>query len=255
MFSLKSDEAELAEKIIEHLDSGSREEGDLVRKSIGTLSDLAGIISSFPSVRDTKMLRGVVRDEHHLLTALCSFASNSHLLHIPTKVVLFRSFLVAKFHCFSLLHKLTMETPVFKSSLRKAILSILHTLMIEEVYFSCLDDPGFSWDTKTQLANDLVALWDSGTDPRGIRDLSALTSLWTARDAAPPSFGTMNGTTELLRISMELENDWREFLVGESTNDETRWALEEFLFGLTYEEIKQVRSRLTNYGIGAVNYD
>jgi hypothetical protein len=43
--------------------------------------------------------------------------------------------------------------------------------------------------------------------------------------------------------------------VEESTNDETRWALEEFLFGLSYEEIQRVRSRLKRFGIGAVGYD
>ena len=76
-----------------------------------------------------------------------------------------------------------------------------------------------------------------------------------ARDAAPPIFGTMDGNTELLRISIDMEHDWQEFLVDESENDQTRWALEEFLFGLSFEEIQQIRSRLKRFGVNAIGYD
>ena len=90
---------------------------------------------------------------------------------------------------------------------------------------------------------------------RGIRNLSALSALWRARDAAPPIFGTMDGNTELLRISIEMEKDWQDFLVEESTNKETRWALEEFLFGLSCEEIMQIRERLKRFGVSAIGYE
>jgi len=58
----------------------------------------------------------------------------------------------------------------------------------------------------------------------------------------------------LLRITIDLDEDWREFLLDESSNDETRSALEEFLFGLSWEEIQQIRSRLSRYGINAISY-
>jgi hypothetical protein len=135
------------------------------------------------------------------------------------------------------------------------ILSVIHTLMTEEVYFSCLNDPEFAPDVKLKLAYDLISLWDSGTDPRTVRHLPALDSLWTARDSSPPAFGTMNGTTELLRITMDMSSDWQEFLVANMANSETKWALEEFLFGLSYEEIATVRARLLKFGINAVGHD
>jgi hypothetical protein len=166
-----------------------------------------------------------------------------------------RSFLVAKFHAFSLLSFLAASKKDFQTQLRTIIFSVVSTLMAEAVYFSCLEDPGFSHNTKASLVNDLITLWDSGVDIRGVRHLSALTSLWIARDAAPPSFGTMNGSTELLRITIDMDEDWRDFLVEESSNDETRWALEEFLFGLSWEEIQNIRSRLVSHGINAIGYD
>jgi hypothetical protein len=212
-------------------------------------------VLAYPSIRDTQLLKGIIRDEGHLVESLLAFSPSSRILHIPTKVVAMRSFLVAKFHAFSLLLYLTADHEAFQDELRAVIFSVVSTLISEEVYFSCLEDPGFSHKTKASLADDLIALWDSGMDLRGIRHLSALSSLWLAREAAPPSFGTMDGNTELLRITIDLDDDWRNFLMVEASNTEARWALEEFLFGLSWEEIKEVRSTLSRFGITAVNYD
>jgi hypothetical protein len=65
----------------------------------------------------------------------------------------------------------------------------------------------------------------------------------------------MDGSSELIRISIDLGEDWHDFLVDHVSDDETRWALEEFLFGLSYEEIFEVRSRLKHFGISAVSAD
>ncbi|GHV24498.1 hypothetical protein FACS189498_1740 [Spirochaetia bacterium] len=255
MLVLKKDELRLIEDIETYLDSKAIDEGKMVRARFDCLQKFAEAISQYPSIRETQILRGEQRDEAKLLEALCSFAASSRLLHIPARVVAVRSFLVAKFQTFSFLAMLVREIDEFYPPLRTMMLSVICTLMAEEVYFSCLDDPSFPRDTKTALANDLLSLWDSGTDLRSVRHLPALESLWFARDAAPPSFGTMDGASELLRITIEMEEDWRDFLVNQSADNETRWALEEFLFGLSHEEIQDVRIRLRRFGITAVGAD
>ena len=233
----------------------SSSDRELVNERFDHLRSLGEAVFSYPSIRHTQLLKGIIRDEGHLVDSLLSFSSPSRLLYIPTKVVAMRSFLVAKFHAFSLLSYLTSSREDFHGAVRSVIFSVISTLMTEAVYFSCLEDQDFSQSTKASLADDLIAIWDSGIDLRGIRHLTALSSLWVAREAAPPSFGTMDGNTEVLRITIDLEEDWRGFLVDEADNNETRWALEEFLFGLSWEEILQVRSRLAGSGINAVSYD
>ena len=255
MLELSQDETRLVQSIVQYLDSQNPEESALVKRRFECLDTLGTAISQYPSIRETQKLRGVERSEEQLLQSLCSFASSSHLLHIPAKVVATRSYLVAKYQAFSLLHILAGDREDFNASLRRAILTVIHTLMTEEVYFSCLDDPGFSIQIKVNLANDLILLWDSGTDSRTVQHLPALDALWTARDSSPPAFGTMNATSELLRITIDMGEDWQEFLVAHVSINETRWALEEFLFGLSYEEIETVRSRLIKSGISAVGHD
>jgi hypothetical protein len=251
----------------------SDEETQLVTEIEGALAqadsqDLAGLheryeclvglgkaVSRFPSVRESQRLMGQERDEAKLIQSLCSFSSGNHLLHIPTKVLAIRGFLVAKFHYYTMLHTISRNEPSWARAIRSGAFQVISTLMAEAVYFSCLEDPGFSHDVKLGIANDLISLWDSGTDPRTNRHLPALEALWAAREETPPAFGTMDGNSELFLISFEMGPDWRDFLGDGSTNDETRWALEEFLFGLSFEEIRQVRARLLRFRINAVNYD
>ena len=254
---LSGDEEFLIEKSEEWLKEKNIQDYNLVHERFRRLRYLGDAVFEYPSIKETQFVRDILVNEHQLTESLLFFSSASHLLRIPTKVAALRSFLVAKFHAFALLAKLTAENPSLNVPAQDITFSVVFTLMAEDVYFSCLDDPTFSYNTKSTLAHDLIALWDSGTDLRSIHHLMALSSLWIARDSAPPSFGTMDGTTELLRISIDMgtETEWEDFLKEESTNEKTRWALEEFLFGLSYEEIKQVRGRLQRYGVSSISHD
>jgi hypothetical protein len=252
---LTPEERRLAAEIEEALAaSGSPDLGG-VRDRFACLHTLGTAVSQFPSVRDSQRLMGEERDEGQLIGALCSFSSTNHMLHIPTKVLTIRSFLVAKFHYYAMLQALTRHDDRWNRSLKTRMFQVISTLMAEAVYFSCLEDPGFSRNIKLGIANDLISLWDSGTDPRTNRHLPALEALWIAREETPPAFGTMDGNSELFRLSFEMGPDWRDFLTAGAASDEIRWTLEEFLFGLSYEEIRQVRARLLRFRINAVNYD
>jgi len=253
---LSEEEELLVGKIEQWLRINKPQDHILIHERFRRLRNLGNAVFDYPSIKNTQFVRDILVNENHLTESLLAFSTASHLLRTPTKVVALRCFLVAKFHAFSLLSQLTKGLDDFYKPTRSISFSIIFTLMAENVYFSCLEDSMFSENTKAKLADDLIAIWDSGTDPRSIRHLNALSSLWAARDSAPPSFGTMDGNTELLRISFDMgrETEWEDFLKEESTNDKTRWALEEFLFGLSYEEILQVRSRLRKYGITSVSH-
>jgi hypothetical protein len=248
-------EEQLVQEILTYLESGKCEDLETARTRISCLRELGTVISRFPSIRQGQMIRGEKRDAETLIESISAFTHPSHLLRSPTRVVAVRSYLVAKSHAFTMLAILVQDRPEFYVPVRRIIFSIICTLMIEEVYFSCLGDTSFSEHIRFRLANDLVTLWDSGVDPHAIEHLPALEALWAARDSAPPSFGTMDGASELVRISSDLGDDWSKFLVKTISNDETLQALEEFLFGLSYEEILEVRSRLLRFGISAVGND
>jgi len=253
--SLTESEDQLVSDIEAWLMERHPEDGRVVADSFLRLRSLGDAVFAYPSIRDAQLLRGEVFDKDRLVKSLLELSSSSRLLRIPTKIIAMRGFLVAKFHSFALLSSLTAEREDFRKKVKEVVFSVISTLIAETVYFSCLDDPHFSHNTKACLARDLIELWDSGVDLRGLRHLSALSALWLARNSTHPNFGTMDGNTEILRLTMDLDEDWCEFLKEESSNDQTRWALEEFLFGLSWEEIQKIRGDLALRGIDSVGLD
>jgi hypothetical protein len=253
---LSAEEELLIKNVDEWLRENNPHEQVLISERFRRLRNLGHVVFDYPSIKDTTYVRDILVNEN-LTESLLAFSAISHLLRTPAKVAALRSFLIAKFHAFSRICTLTSGNNDLYKPARNISFSVVFTMMAEEVYFSCLEDPSFSSDTKTKLADDLISLWDSGIDPRSVRHLMALSSLWSARDSSPPCFGTMDGNSELLRISIDMDADteWLDFLKDESTNERTRWALEEFLFGLSFEEIAQVRSRLKKYGVSSVGHN
>jgi hypothetical protein len=255
VLSLKQSEKNLVKEIMVHLDADNPAEAEIVRERFDCLESFGKTIALFPLIRETQILLGSVRDDRMLVQSLVGLGPSSNLLHIPSRIQAVRSFLVTKFHAFSLLSKLIPGDPEFGGPLQSAIFSILFTIMAEDVYFSCINESSFPLDMKLNLAGELIALWDSGSELAMAKHFPALEALWMARNDSPPSFGTLNGTSEIFRISIDLGNDWHDFLIHKLADGETKWALDEFLFGLSYEELVSVRSRLKRFGINAVDFN
>jgi hypothetical protein len=252
----KFDEREesLLAEVVDFLRDEFPEEVSRVEERFACVRQLAEAINRFPRAEGVQQIRDLVRDERNLISVLRHTSPSSRLLHMPTRIVATRSLLVAKSHAFSLLSLLTTSRPDLQNSIRRAVFSIICLLMAEDVYISCLNEETFSQEKKDELSKDLFLLWNSGSDSRSSHYAPALEELWKARNSSPPCFGTMEGSSELIRISMDIEEKWQEFIVERIGQDQTRWALEEFLFGLSHEEIKALRARLRRFGISAVNY-
>lgn len=252
---LTEQELSLVEEVLTQLDTNVTDANEvaLVKQRFACLKVFGEAIALYPSVRESQSLRGYVRDKNQLVKSLVGLAPSAHLLRIPARIQAVRSILVTKFHSFSLLGKLLDPGSHLHEDVMAVVFSVMFTIMTEDVYFSCLDDPSVSEEIKFRLADELISLWDSGDEPAMIKHFPFLEALWVARNDSPPSFGTMDGTSELLRISINLNEDWHDFLLNQIGNEETKWALDEFLFGLSYEELISVRGRLKKFGIAAAD--
>jgi len=251
---LDENEQALVQESLQFLETEHPEDAELAKRRFQDLDLLGQAISRFPSVMESQLIRGVERNGKTLIASLTQFSRSSRILHTPSRVVASRSYLVAKAHAFSLLCILLDHAHPLQKALKSVIFKISCALMAEDVYLACLENPVFPLEKKMRLASDLVHLWEHGIDPRSVDHVPSLQALWAARDATPPSFGTLDGSSELVCLSMELDDEWQDFLLHNLNDEETKSALEEFLFGLSYEEIQQLRSRLVKYGICAIDH-
>lgn len=227
----------------------------IVADRVADLERLTRNIAHFPSLLERQEPLFEKRDQNTLLESLLAQHGNDKTLHMPTKAILGKGFLVAKFHLFMTLASISVKYEFPRHEIQEyknTALTLMFTVMAEDVYISLLDNTDLSVDLRQQIANALIILWEHRSD-QNVADMApVLGTVWRARRKIAPVFGTMVGTSELLLLSMEMDNAWIDFISQKAGVPEIAMALEEFLFGLTYEDIQRVKNILKDKGIHAI---
>ncbi len=256
IITFTKDEKVLLDEIFKEVESRSELSYGRIKKKLDDLEGVAQSISKYPSIKSTSQLAGSSRNVESLVSALCKMDSDSQLLTLPTKTILGRAYLVAKFHTFvaflKVAEKLQLAENLLKS-LHGAIFNIMFTIMAEDVYVFLLEDDTLSLKLREELALSLTDLWESRLDMNIQEFSSILVSLWNARAKIAPVFGTMLGTAEFFSLSTHVGAKWAHFISRKLVVKEIMWALEEFLFGISYEEILFVRKKLNEERIDSVS--
>lgn len=253
---LNPNERALVNRVFENLRVYSPETMVGVATRIMDLERLSVSISRYPSMHERGLLAGHLSDT--LIDTLCTIGDGERLLTLPTKAILGKGFLVAKFHAFVAVTKVAINSFFSDSDiqeLRQATLNIMFTLMAEDVYMSLLDDPNLKTDVRRDIAEALAELWEHRLDQNVISVAPVLDAVWSVRDKIAPNFGTMIGTSELLLLSIALEDSWLKFISNRLDQPDIGSALEEFLFGISFEDITLIRKELKNRSMSAIGRD
>lgn len=251
-------ERSLVNRVFENLRVYSPETMVGVATRIMDLERLSVSISRYPSMHERGYLAGQQRSSETLIDTLCTIGDGERLLALPTKAILGQGFLVAKFHAFAALTMVAVNSCFSDADiqeLRQATLNIMFTLMAEDVYLSILDDPNLNPPVRRDVAEALAELWEHRLDQNVTRVAPVLDAVWTVRDQIAPNFGTMIGTSELLLLSIALDENWQRFISNRLGDQDVASAMEEFLFGLSYEDISLIRKELRTRGLNAIGRD
>ena len=237
----------------------SESELEPLDKRIEDLKSLAAAVAKFPSLLERANLTGGTRTPTSLIDSLVnSNREGDTTLQLPSKATLGKGFLVAKLHTFSSMEKLARNARLDKksiSALHDETISMMFLLLAEDVYLNLIRDSSISMTFRRQLALSLLLLWEHRAD-QNISDISpVLQAVWKARAQLAPAFGTMMGTSELIMISFQMDEQWSEFIKGRLGEDGVSQAMEEFLFGISYEQITKLKSVLREKGIAAIGRD
>ncbi len=211
------------------------------------LKDLSRIFSHYPSILDQRSFGSEVHSIETLIEILYRDGCN-HTVLLPTKIVVGRSFMVAKFNYLGFLLKLIdrhHELTGFREDIQRSWEMVIFSLLIEDVYQVIIERDGYyPTDLRRQAAVDLIYLWEYRFDRNVSSYTPNLVDLWRVRKRIAPVFGTMLGTVELMKLSSLLSDRWHQFLISMGDEREVIQALEEFIFGLTFEQITSVRRNM-----------
>ncbi|MCQ2613917.1 MAG: hypothetical protein MJ183_09990 [Treponemataceae bacterium] len=247
--------------LIDKLKAVSPETLEVISDRLADLERLTRNIAHFPSLLERHTQ---AEDEHGPSTLIDSLlkvrasSGSDKSLYLPSKAILGKGFLYAKFHVFMSMTKIANECGFSTREIneyRRATLNLMFTIMAEDVYLSLLDNQAIPLDLRQQTAFSLIILWEHRSD-QNVADMApVLETVWSARRKLAPVFGTMMGTSELVLLSFDMDDAWRRFITSKLGNPEVALAMEEFLFGLSYEEIQQVKATLRERGMNAMGRD
>lgn len=245
---LSTKEKELVNMVFDQLRTSSPQALESITAQIADLERLAAAIARFPSLLQRQVFAGQeVRTQESLVHALLEFRTGDRMLHLPSKAILGKGFLVAKFHTFVSMSKAARAQHFHTKdleALRAATLRIMFTIMAEDVYLSLLEDTQIPQDIREQIAVSLIVLWEHRSD-QNVADIApVLEAVWTVRDKLVPAFGTMVGTSELLLLTIELDEQWTMFIKEKLSDPDISQALEEFLFSLSHEQINILKNKI-----------
>ncbi|MCR4790344.1 MAG: hypothetical protein K5839_04630 [Treponemataceae bacterium] len=255
---LTREEKKLISYISEQLSTSEPDTLDYIAKHIRLGEKYAQIVSQFPSLLHKNSFSNEIQTRHTLAESLLEKRDGDRMLYLPTKATLGKGLLVAKFHAFSSLLRISKRHNFSKdiiAKLHNTCLNILFTIMTEDVYVSLLDDDNLDTDIRRQIAYSLILLWEHRSDQNVEVIAPILNTVWKARRKLAPAFGTMVGTSELILLSIEMGEDWRHFIATRLGDSDVSSAMEEYLFGISYEKILKIKNYIREKGLNAVNRD
>lgn len=258
-FPLTPSEKALYDELIEYVRVADYTRALEMEKRIQQLTELAFDIDTLPSLLGRRNLVDKARTPTLLIESLIKHQSTSDAtLNLPSKATLGKGYIVAKIHTFSEFHKTSKYINAPKrlsQALHSALNTMVFSLMAEDVYIDLINDPTQPSDFRRQWAGNLLLLWEHRNAQTVVDIAPVLNSLWYARIKLNPAFGTMMGTSELLTVSMQLDEYWYSFVKEAMKDTGAVQAMEEFLFGISYEKIKRLREILVEKNLAAISLD
>jgi hypothetical protein len=250
---LEPEEIVLAGKVLSFLEESEGEESSRdaahVRDVMDLLVRLRRVATSYTSIIRSHTVAGELRDVHTLTRAICRSDPYSVEAYMPTRAVVGRSYLVAKFNFFRLLVRMCRHhmpegrrrqelLDELGFSVRESVTSII----AEDVLVSISADDGQDMDLRRKAIYLLADLWEHRTI-RSVRDFFPLLySVWDAKARVTISYGTLAGTTELLSLMREgCDPAVIDYFTSDQISEEERQALIELVFNATYEELETMR--------------
>ncbi len=249
----------IVDAIVAHVEnSGLTSLKEQIDESLKALEYQAQALSLYPSLLQSNRLGDSERNLQTLVTVLLERYKDDDIFVLPTKAILSRSFEIGKinflymlYHACSLLkdHTVTIKEDTYDAISLKII-----SVMTERVLLDLLSDVNRD-HVRVTAATTLAELWEGRITPESILFNPELRSMWLIRKTITPVFGTLLGTHEYFSLFRNADENCRRYITYSTSVPDEMFALEEFLFGLTFEELYAAKNELNRQGRSLFNKD
>lgn len=179
-------------------------------------------------------------------------------LHLPVRVIFGRAYLVAKINFLKSV-AYGLEAAAAPAELRdRAEFELgqsIYSKLGEELFTSIVTDAGGERRVKLAAARSLFHVWEERLSTEIDDFAPVLESVWQARNKVRPVLGTTLGTHEFFRLLHECRDTrFLEYFEGDVPEEQVQ-AFEEFLFGLSFEQLGAVRERMESEHASSISHE
>lgn len=248
LYFLDASERSLVSEALALIESVEPDEAILLADNLSRLSRAADLVRNSPPVLGSWEARRVVAGSGEtLLDLLCAVPDWDFDLHVPVRVIFGQAYLIAKINFLKALRYGLEAVHAPSDLLDRTELELgqsIYSKLAEELFISIVTDARAPRSVKVAAAKSLFGIWERRLDSEIDDFAPVLDSVWRARNKVRPVIGTTLGTHEFFRLLRECSDTrFLEYFEGD-VPDEQLQAFEEFLFGLSWEQLTSLRDRM-----------
>lgn len=253
-------ERKLVERALAEVEAKNPKQRAVLDGMVSRLGRTAELILDSPSISSSwGGGAGRAFSADSLIEQLCRVPDYDLDLHIPTKAVLGQAYLVAKINLLKALRYNVEAVGAPRDlceQIEQEVAQSIYTKLAEELFVSIVTDPSAPPLVKKGAARFLFRIWEERLLIEVDDFAPVLESAWGARSKLLPVLGTMLGTHEVFRLFNEARDKrFLDYFGEDDVEEEQLLAFEEFLFGLSHEEIVRIRAHMAEEGRACISLD
>lgn len=239
--------------------SGMNDLQKMLSENLAALEYQAIALSLYPSILNSNRLGGTERNLETLVSALSERYREEDVFVLPTKAILGRSYEIGKINIFYLLKRISVLLPKELDILDgkdplSFVMNRMLSIMTEDVLLDLLSDTVFK-AAKPVAAKALAEIWEGRISADSISFNPELKKMWLIRQTSVPIFGTLMGTHEYISLCKQADDVCLKYIMHSSDIPDEAYALEEFLFGLNFEELCNIKKTMATSGKTCIDRD
>lgn len=234
-----------------------------IQRTVDRLEMIGEALESYPPIMEERHLGARQRGLNTLVSKLESADDSNFELFLPTRALVGRTLVLAELNFWRMVGYIAKEVrsrlpedSAAVATIRKIIADAdewLHgcvfTLLAEEVLGSIARDRQQAAELRTKAVEKLVDLWGNYLH-WAVRDFfPLLQATWNARRSIRVSVGTTLGVSEMMRLLQAgCDPQFVEYFARENPSLDEVGALQEFLIGVSMEDIESLKDLMAREG-------
>lgn len=254
MECLDAQERSFLDGAFEFLDGADPEAARALRQLSARLLQVDQAAQAFPSLLDRASLGHLERSPETLIDRLCGSDPEMGALQMPVRAVMGEAFLIAKIQLLRAARLALRSSPdpapeALLLSAQREVAQSIYTKLLAELLLHLLQMTDLAAEVRRRAATELVRLWDSPGRLEVDDFFPVLEAVWRARNRVTVTYGTLLCTSEFFHLMRaECPPVFVSFFTRDEVSEEENAAFQEFLLGLSQEEIAQLRQAMQAQG-------